>query len=833
MVSRKTAGRFGVLGGVSRSVLCLMMFGGVSAAGIGMSNVASAQGADVEPAEAASDSGTAEAPAGSESKELVIQKVVVSARRRDETLQDAPVAITAFTGEALETYAVSGVEDLTKFVPSMVVGRQVTGSSASIFLRGVGSSSLSSGFDQSVSFNLDGLAMSRGREIVFSQYDLERVEVMKGPQALFFGKNTTGGLISLATKNPTEEFEASVKAGYGFNAGETYGEGVVSGALADNLFARLAVRASTIDGMFTNTGVAAVGPDGFNRYPPSDRAGASDSVSGRLTLVWVPSDVLDFNLKLGATDYTDSGAAELYERKCGGGRTVPQPIGGVVDPQADCVVDGHSPHLNILPAVASTLPWGRDGTPYTDLSSSFAILNGTAKFDKFSVNSITGYYEFDQQDANDFTGSPYPVNTLQSSNFNQFSEELRVQTELDGPLNAMLGVFYADSDYVYDVGSYFIQLGPDPVTQSYATFVRYNGFTATTTSAFAELQWNISPQVEFSGGARWTRDERDSYQDNAITHSSVVAVFPPGTQFFDSFSDENVSPQATLRWKPNEDLTFYGAYKEGFKSGGYNVAQTITAAATLESGRYDSETAKGWEAGVRSSLLNGRLNLNATIYDYLYENLQVQRYDPLTAGQAVDNAGELTTRGVEADVQWLSEAIRGLELHGAVAYNDAQYDNFVGQCYAGQTIAEGCDQDLVGAAYTGQVYSGRTPPKAPEWGTRFGGSYDFSVNDALSAQFTVDGNYSSEYNYTDTLRPDGVQDAFTRWDASFSLYSHDRDWKLSLIGRNLTNEYVVTSANDMTFSGGSGTGTASGIVSDLNAVVSRPREVYLELSMEF
>ena len=168
--------------------------------------------------------------------------VTVSARRRDESLRDAPVAITAFSGEAMEDYAITNVTDLSTQVPSMVVGRASSGSSASIFLRGVGSTSLSAGFDQSVSFNLDGLPMSRGREILFSQYDVARVEVLKGPQALFYGKNTTGGLVSVVTRGPGDEFEAGGKVGYGFEGEEVYTEGYVSGPISDTLGARLALR---------------------------------------------------------------------------------------------------------------------------------------------------------------------------------------------------------------------------------------------------------------------------------------------------------------------------------------------------------------------------------------------------------------------------------------------------------------------------------------------------------------------------------------------------------------------------------------------------------------
>lgn len=196
-------------------------------------------------AESAATSAAAEA--------TVLDDIVVTARRRDERLIDAPVAITAVSGKKLEAYNVTNFTDIATLVPSLVAGRAASGSSASIFLRGVGSTALSAGFDQSVSFVIDGVPMSRGREINLSQYDVQHVEVLKGPQALFYGKNTTGGLISVVTNGPTDDFQLGLKAGYGFEAAEKYGEGFVSGPIVDTLRGRFAFRISDSDGAFTNS----------------------------------------------------------------------------------------------------------------------------------------------------------------------------------------------------------------------------------------------------------------------------------------------------------------------------------------------------------------------------------------------------------------------------------------------------------------------------------------------------------------------------------------------------------------------------------------------------
>lgn len=797
----------------------------LSAAGFGLTLPGAAQAQQPAPTPSASE-----------------DEVIVTARRREERLQDVPVAITAVSSEMLDRYNVTAVGDLTTFVPSFVVGRQVTGSSASVFLRGVGSTSLSAGFAQSVSLNLDGIPMSRGRELLFSQYDVQGMEVLKGPQALYFGRNATGGLISVTTRGPSDAFEASGKVGYGFEADETYGEAVISGPVAENLGMRLALRATNSEGAFTNSAAAATdGVGGLPRQSSGARRGASESFSGRLTVAYDPSQDFNLTFKLGLTDYSDDGAGTLYERVCGSGRTTPRPSGGVADPYADCSVNGVSPHSAMPQAAVG--PWWRyvrDGKPYTDLSTRFAVLNGTYDFGALSLNSITGHYHFKQQDSNDFLGATRTNGVTQLADFDQNSEELRLTSEFEGPLNFMIGAFYGDSNFVFNTDTYLSQLGFDPINRTYNTFNRDDGFDATTFSVFAQGTWNITPTVELAGGARWSRDERDSFQLSLPAHTLTAGTFPPNRRIEDKFRDENVSPEVTLSWRPNTDVSYYVGYKQGYKSGGFNLSQTITAAASRAAGQFKSEGASGFEGGVRSTLFDGALRLNATLYDYLYEDLQVQFYDPVTSGQRVANAGELRTKGLEADFNWLPPQMEALSLHGSIAYNHARYDNFKGQCYAGQVQATGCNQDLT-TVYNNQVFSGRTPPKAPEWAGTIGGAYDFAVASNVSGRVTLDANYSSEYNYTDTLRPDGVQDAYTQVHASIALMNEERGWKLSLIGRNLTDELVINTANDMTATGAGTTGAPtppSGIVPttitpDMNAIIERPREIYLELSLDF
>lgn len=765
-----------------------------------------------------------------------LDEVIVTARRRDERLIDAPVAITAMGGKALEAYSVTRVSDLATMVPSLIAGKAASGSSASIFLRGVGSTALSAGFDQSVSFVMDGLPMSRGRELSLPQFDVQRVEVLKGPQALFYGKNTTGGLISIVTNGPTATPEAGVKAGYGFKARERYVEGYVSGPLSDTLRARVAGRYSKSDGAFTNSAAETyLDPLGMQRHKNSKRRGGQEVFSVRGALDWDASENLTFQLKAGLTDLKDGGPTDVLERICGAGRTVPFAANGIPpSPNADCKINGVSDSSSIPKEVAqANYRYARDGRMYADFGSQFGALTSNLTVGQFGITSITSYYHFKQTDLNNVAGEAYPATFSQLADFEQFAEEIRVQSKFDGPFNVLFGAFYSKGDFDFNTDAYIFPVPIDAATGTYATFKRDNGFKSESYSFFGEGTFNISPKLELAGGARWSHESRDSYQYSLPNNIAFAAAFPAGIRFEDKFEDDNLSPQVSIRYKPETDTTIYAAYKQGFKSGGFNISQALSPTASVDAGQFGSETAEGGEIGLRTIQFGHDLQFNVTAFQYTYKDLQVQTFDPQSVSLIADNAGKLRTRGVEADVNYRVSGVPGLSLRGAAAYNDVQYLDYVGQCYSGQTIAQGCNQQLVAGAFTAQDYDGRTPPKAPKFAGRVGASYERDLASNLILRMSGDVSRTSKYNFTDTLRPDGWQSGYTKVDASISVSGPDNRWTLALIGKNLTNELVVTSANDIPFAGGTGTGTTTGVLADMSAFVENPREILLELSLKF
>lgn len=780
--------------------------------------------------------GAADQPAQPAQATVSVDEIIVTARRRDERLIDAPVAISAIGGKALATYSVSRVSDLATMVPSLIAGKAASGSSASIFLRGVGSTALSAGFDQSVSFVMDGLPMSRGRELSLPQYDVQRVEVLKGPQALFYGKNTTGGLISIVTNGPTATPEAGVKVGYGFKAKDRYVEGYISGPLSDTLRARLAGRYSKSDGAFTNSAAETyTDPLGMQRHRNADRRGGQEVFSVRGAVDWDASENLTFQLKAGMTDLKDGGPTDVLERICGGGRTTPFSANGIPpSPNADCKINGVSDSSSIPTQVAQAkYRYARDGKMYADFASQFAALTSNLTAGQFAITSITSYYHFKQTDLNNVSGEAYPATFTQLADFEQFAEEVRFQSKFEGPFNVLFGAFYSKGDFDFNTDAYIFPVPLDPSTGTYTTFKRDNGFKSESYSVFGEGTLNLAKTVELAAGARWSHEARDSYQYALPAHIAFAGAFPGNIRLADTFKDDNLSPQVSIRYKPETDTTFYAAYKQGFKSGGFNISQALSPAASVDAGRFGSETAEGGEIGLRTIQFNHDLSLNITAFRYTYKDLQVQTFDPQTVSLIADNAGKLRTQGIEGDFNWRVSATPGLSIRGAVAYNDVQYMDYVGQCYSGQTIAAGCNQQLVAGAYTAQNYDGRTPPKAPKFAGRLGASYERELSSSATLRLSGDVSRTAKYNFTDTLRPDGVQPAYTKVDASISVSGPEDRWTLALIGKNLTNELVVTSANDIPFAGGTGTGTTTGVLADMSAFVENPREILLELSLKF
>lgn len=747
-----------------------------------------------------------------------LEEVVVTARRREESLQRVPVAVVAINQQQLENSAATDLKKLSELAPQVMIAEFGSGTGAVLTIRGISSDAIDFGLDQSVLVVVDGQPISNGSVIRQSLFDMQRVEVMEGPQALFFGKNSPAGVIALHTADPNDYFEASVKAGYEFEAEERFGEAVISGPITDTLSARLALRASEMEGWIDNVAPAMESPfhpgvmlpGNVNRTSPEGTHNAA-----RLTLRWTPTE--DFSARLKFTwdeqDLDGNGNLAFHETWCSGDAPLTR---GIPQTGADCRKNGKVA-VGALPAeFAANFPYARDGAPYRDNEFMLASLTLDKTSNNISLTSTTGYYDQTHKGSNCSDGVFCELFSTIRTDYEQVTQELRVNTDFDSPVNVMAGLYFEYSERTWFTAVDFFHANLNPVTNNYATFEVLADTTYTGYSAFAQVRWNILPSLEFAAGARYSHDKKDSSLVNlAVNPVSPLAVYPQGEVIDVDIEDQNVSPEATLTWYPTPNQTLYGAYKAGYKAGGISNPSILFAYSNPENLRFDREEADGFEIGYKASFFDDTLRLDLAAYSYDFKDLQVVSENINVFAFTIANAGAARTEGIQGSVQY--RATDRLSLSGSFGYNDASYIRYPGaQCYAGQTEAQGC----VGGT---QDLSGKPTVRAPKLTSNLGLSYAADLIPGWDTHLSLSGSYTSSYNASTTNNPGAKQSAFWRLNAALHFMPQGGNVRLSLIGRNLTNEYYLGTASNLPFGG----------PNDFVGPFSRPRELILQAQYDF
>lgn len=740
-------------------------------------------------------------------------EIVVTARRREERLIDVPVSVTAITSDELERYKADTLEKVGELTPGVVIGAIKHASGGSIAVRGISSSPATVGFEQAVQVNIDGIPISNGRVVGLGFFDLERVEVLKGPQALLFGKNNTAGVIALVSADPTSELSGFARVGYEFVADEIIGEAAVSGPLTDTLGARLAVRARHMKGWMYNTSRAMPNPF-FPAYPlddPDHRLGDKE-ISGRLTLKYEPTPDLDVTLKVHGSHAEDDGFG--LGQQVIGGCLDDQPIMfGRVDPFGECERDNRTqmgqPHPEIL--ANGPDPEGPRGEMDTVVGS----LNASYDLGWGDLTSTTGYVWWDAKASG--AGSAESFAQLFGSEpqtVNSFTQEVRLLTAFDSPFNVMVGGFYQDFDFDYSQDVKLLDpLSFNPANGLFIAWLRPGYTHGKTYSVFAQAIYRPSPQWEIAGGARYTAERKNSF---SINEYAVFPGFPQGKSLSDRFKDSNISPELTVTYHPTDRTTIYGAYKTGFKSGGFALSGTIQTNTRASDLDFDSETARGFELGAKGQFLGNRLRLELVGYRYKFEDLQVTSYNPESISFTFSNVASMKQRGL--DFQATYQAHENLQLRTAVNYNRNRFGRYFGPCYGLQTPDLGCNI-TPGPA---QDLTGRPPARSPDWAGNAGLTGDMPLGNAMKVSLSSDLFYTSGYWASETLAPTTRQDGFVRWNAGLRLLDEGERWELGLIGRNLTNKYYLLQAQDKT-----------GRAGDQKGTVARGREIMVQGTVRF
>jgi iron complex outermembrane recepter protein len=777
-----------------------------------------------------------------------LEDIVVTARKRTESAQDVPVDVTAISGDTVRREDLTSLEKVAAVTPDFSVGRASNGSGAQLTLRGIGSSSTSIGIEQSVAVVVDGVYYGQGRIIEEGFFDLSQLEILKGPQALFFGKNATAGVVSLTSADPTHDKEFVARAAYEIESQQTQVEAIASGPLSDTLGLRVAVRGSVMEGGYYRNVAQDVTyttldiSKGFAATPHVAAPAASESPGereflARVTLKWTPNDQLTGTVKL-STDYNyvNNSSWNYVLFNCPGGHTS-------LGPPSYACTHQFVTHQNNFPVdIAQDMPYAAsDGTLYNRYQSYAATGNLNYKADNFTLTSVTNYNAYNESWACDcnFQSTSNSTWATEHSPWYAMSEEFRALSTFHSPVNFMLGGLAQKTKRDFNQWIVFAGLSDSsaPPQDQYMATTKASTTIGKTYAVFGQLIWAITPTVEATAGARYTHETKDSVFGQYYNNAAVTGIFRPTTaplgivnanQVFN-----NVSPEATLTWKPAADIMFYGAYKTGYKSGGFDNSGINSAAIAANPVTYMTfapEKARGFELGAKTTLLDKQLRANLTLFDYKYLDLQVDFFNsPIFAFQTV--SAEARTKGAELDVEYAPEAVHGLTLQSIINYDDAKYTTFIGPCYAGQTPAQGCN--IPTATLPFQNLGGVQLGMSPKLTGILGGRYSMPIGgNGVHADWMANARYNGSYNASSFNNPLARMGSYVSIDAGIRLFANSDRYEFAVVGKNLTNRFYVTGVVDGP-STGSGTGTPAGIPADQAGFGALPRTVQLQASARF
>lgn len=779
-----------------------------------------------------------------EIEEIRLEEILVTAQKREQSLRDVPISVNAMAGEKIDDAGLTGIERMADYIPSLNMTQ--TGIGTTISIRGI-SSGVNQGFEQSAAQFIDGVHFGRAQLSRAPFLDIERVEVLRGPQSILFGKNSTAGAISITTARPTEEFEGKVSALYEPEHGEQDLRAVVSGPLTDQLSGRLAVLDRSMDGYYENTTL--------NR----DEAQEDDQVV-RGTLLWQPNSQWDITLKL------EDGS---FDRE---GRSLE-----VVNP-VELPVDGAVPYSAVLAQVTNALSGGQNvyqldsdhdfkresNGDFSYNNTRNGMLEVETEIGELALTSVTGYtaYDYEELCDCDFVGVPL-FNILSMEDYSQWSQEIRIASPQSDTFSYLGGLFYQTSDLDFDDA---IRVPDDSVllpaleaggvpgaTNFYGTSSRRNFDQDNDIAAvFFQGTWSVTPDLRLIAGGRYTDEEKTASRRQFHTApdgsggnmelpvgnpASPVNAFyglfniEPYETLSDTRSESNFTPSLTVQYDLNGTDMVYASYTTGFKSGGFDVRSNshpdpmVNNAVNASSGtpqpitgvfEFEDEEVTNYEVGGKFNFADGRAEVNAAVFYTDFKDLQTSQFDGAFSFN-VTNAAEATIQGLELDGRFM--ATDSLMFTGGFAWLDFEYDDFpTAQCYFGQAPGQTqCDA------------SGKTREFTPELQGNISTVHTAELSRGLTLSSTLDLIYSDDYLTTPTLDPKMEQDSYVKINARIALAGQDDRWELALIGKNLTDEDIVSYANGLPVASVLTQGTGSGYY----AFYERPRSVALQGTLRF
>jgi len=765
---------------------------------------------------AAATSGIAQAQ---DAAPRALEEIVVTAAYREQGLQDVPVSISAVTGETLTASAIQKAEDIQFLVPNFTLTE--TGIGTNAFIRGIGSG-INQAFEQSVGTYIDGVYFGRAQQWRAPFLDIERVEVLRGPQSILFGKNSVAGALNITTAKPTAEFEGSLNLSNEFENNELIVEGMISGPISDRVHYRIAARSRDLDGHMKNATL--------NRDEPE-----REDFMVRGTLEFDISDDLVATLKAEVGEFDVTGRHIEIVNELGspafGGLTYGQILTGAF---------GADP--SVLNTAQDEVRSSNGDFSNNELENFVLTLDWD--IGELDLESITAFstFEYDEFCDCDFTGASVFGAALQES-FDQFSQEFRLTSPLGGTFDYIGGLYFQTSDHEYAdqivvPGDSILVPAINGQSPGAGNLVANTQASRLATvdndvlSFFAQLNWHFGDIFTLQVGGRYTSDERDGFRTMSIigtdfaplpapqvgaplvyanlfgiSSTNLANLGPTGAFFLSTLGElpvegsrdtSKVSPEIKGVWNIGDDVMLYVSASDGFKSGSYDFRANNRnfypdMASSFE---FDDEEARNFEIGGKFTLAGGAMELNVAAFDTEYDDLQISIFDGVL-GFNVGNAASAEIQGFEVDWRWAASDY--VTVSGGFAVTDFEFTDFEnGQCYFGQTPNTDLDGD-------------GTPELCSYTGNSNQMVSDFQGNLAVDIRAPVGGSleghamfglfYTDDYDASAAFDPGLVQDSYTMLNARLALGSQTGRWQIALLAKNLSDEKVLSFGGDTPLAG--------------------------------
>ncbi|MFT5485011.1 MAG: iron complex outermembrane receptor protein [Halieaceae bacterium] len=680
---------------------------------------------------------------------FVLEELIVTARKREQNLQDVALSVSLLSGKALAEAHLQNAVELSNALPTLNLQASSGPGTSSFNIRGIGTRTFVVGVEPSVSTMLDGVVMARSGMSFIDLIDIQRVEILRGPQGTLYGKNASGGVVHMITKDPTEELTGTV-ALTAIEQDEYRLNGTISGPISDQLTFRLT------GNMVDDGGWAKNVFDG-------EVINNSESWALRGKLLWLVNEDMEL---LWSSDVSDS------ECNC----TALSLRSIMESPLQESLL------LEQFPVVPGkgTQDVNNDQDTLSDTSASGHSLTVNWNLSDYQLTSITAWREWQNESVVDFDRRPtnplslgFPI--LPYSDLEQFSQEVRLSSEPADWGSLVLGAFYFDHQIngtraiSTALGAPFIPAG---------TQTARSAFSSENYALFGEVSFSLADSWELTLGGRYTRDKVDFYEEQLGTHA---IVFPTEAIVSDKLDESNFSPKLALQWNATDRAMLYASYVKGYKGPALDFASLQNEQAV------EAETSDAYELGLKSSWLDGRLIVNVAAFYAEYQNFQADSYvdtneaDRLPGTFILVNAGEISTQGIELEI--ISRPTDNWNLSGGLAWTDATIDDFPGgPCTSGQIYRGECPDSFLDL-------SGGRLPTTPQWKLNLSTSYTWQpeqvpFNVILGASIRAQDDV--HYGISQDLY--NVEDAFTVVDASLTLAGREGDYRFTAFVKNLFDE---------------------------------------------